>query len=101
MLGYWMRYFLMALALCPVVVAAQVVKTEEQAIRVVTVVEGLDHPWCVAWLPDGRMRITERAGRLRIAKDGKLDPKPVAGLPEVTPHGQGGLHDVALHPQFA
>lgn len=80
---------------------AQSVKSEEHDFRVVTLVEGLDHPWGLAFLPDGRMLVTERPGRLRIVKDRKLEPQPVSGLPQITPHGQGGLLDVALHPRFA
>src|SRR5688500_4231223 len=80
---------------------AQTHRTEEHSITVTRVVSGLSHPWSVAFLPDGRMLITERDGRLRIAKDGKLDPQPVPGLPQVTPHGQGGLMDVVLHPNYA
>ncbi len=70
-------------------------------IRQVTVLEGLEHPWGLAWLPDGAMLITERPGRLRIVRDGKLDPNPITGVPEVFAMGQGGLLDVAVHPQFA
>jgi glucose/arabinose dehydrogenase len=80
---------------------AQTFKSEEHSFSVTRVISGLAHPWAVAFLPDGRMLITERPGRLRIAKDGKLDPEPVSGLPTVTPHGQGGLMDVALHPNHA
>jgi glucose/arabinose dehydrogenase len=80
--------------------AAQTVKSEEHSFRVVKLVEGLSHPWCVAWLPDGRILITEREGRLRIVKDGKLDPTPVAGVPDVVQRGQSGLFDVAPHPRF-
>ncbi len=81
---------------------AQTIRTEEHALRAVTVVGGLDHPWSVAFLPDGRMLITERPGRLRIVgRDGKLAPQPVGGLPaNIVEHGQGGLLDVALHPRF-
>ena len=80
----------------------QTFKTQEHSFRLVTVVEGLEHPWGLAFLPDGRMLVTERPGRLRIvSKDGKLDPQPVAGLPPVAAHGQGGLLDVALHPRYA
>jgi glucose/arabinose dehydrogenase len=82
--------------------AAQVVKTEEESFRVVTVTERLEHPWGLAFLPDGRMLVTERAGRLRIVgRDGKLAPQPVGGLPKIEEYGQGGLLDVALHPRFA
>jgi glucose/arabinose dehydrogenase len=81
--------------------AAQTIRSEEHSFSVVRVVSGLDRPWSVAFLPDGRILVTERPGRLRLIKDGKLQPEPVAGLPPVTEHGQGGLMDVALHPDFA
>jgi len=81
---------------------AQIVRSEAHDFRVVRLVEGLEHPWGLAFLPDGRMLVTERPGRLRIVnKDRKLDGEPVTGLPAITPHGQGGLLDVALHPRFA
>jgi glucose/arabinose dehydrogenase len=81
---------------------AQIVRSETHDFRVVRLVEGLEHPWGLAFLPDGRMLVTERPGRLRIVgKDRKLDAEPVAGLPAITPHGQGGLMDVAIHPRFA
>ena len=81
---------------------AQTVQSEKHAFRVVTLVRGLQHPWSIAFLPDGRMLVTERAGRLRIVgRDFKIDPQPVEGLPAVTAAGQGGLLDVALHPQYA
>jgi glucose/arabinose dehydrogenase len=67
----------------------------------VKLVDWLEHPWSVAFLPDGRMLVTERPGRLRIVKNGVLEKKPVEGLPQVAEHGQGGLHDVVLHPKFA
>jgi aldose sugar dehydrogenase len=69
--------------------------------RVVTVVEGLEHPWSLAFLPNGDMLVTERPGRLRIVRNGRLLPEPVAGLPEVRAGGQGGLMEVAPHPDFA
>ena len=75
---------------------------EEHAFRVVTMTRGLEHPWGLAFLPDGRWLVTERPGRLRlVAVDGTLDPQPVTGLPTIAIHGQGGLLDVALHPGFA
>ena len=80
---------------------AQAIRSEEHAFRVVKVVEGLSHPWSVAFLPDGRLLVTEREGRLRLVKDGRLAPQAVAGLPPVAALGQGGLLDVALHPAFA
>ncbi len=76
--------------------------TQLHAVRAVPVVGGLEHPWGMAFLPDGRVLVTERPGRLRIVNaDGSLDPKPVEGLPPVAARGQGGLLDVALHPKFA
>lgn len=73
---------------------------EQHKIRVVVVTKGLSHPWSLAFLPDGTMLITERAGKLRIVKNGVLDPTPVAGIPEVRAQGLAGLMDLALHPQF-
>ncbi|HUG28236.1 MAG TPA: PQQ-dependent sugar dehydrogenase [Gemmatimonadales bacterium] len=69
--------------------------------RVVTVVEGLVHPWSMTWLPNGDMLVTERPGRLRIVRDGQLLPEPVAGLPTIRAGGQGGLLDVVPHPNFS
>jgi glucose/arabinose dehydrogenase len=76
-------------------------KTAEQEIRVVVYTRGLVRPWSLAWLPSGEMLVTERVGRLRIVRDGVLDPEPVAGVPEVRVQGLSGLFDIALHPQFA
>jgi glucose/arabinose dehydrogenase len=91
-----------ALVLTPASAEAQTITTEEHALRVVRLVERLEHPWGLAFLPDGRMLLTERAGRLRIVgKDFKLDPQPVSGLPAIAAHGQGGLLDVALHPRHS
>jgi glucose/arabinose dehydrogenase len=71
------------------------------AFEVVTVASGLESPWGLAFLPDGRMLVTEKPGRLRIVRaDGTLS-EPVAGVPAVDARGQGGLLDVALHPDFA
>jgi len=75
---------------------------EGHSFTIVTLVSGLEHPWSMAWLPDGRMLVTERPGRLRVvSRDFKLDPRPVGGLPKIAAQGQGGLLDVALHPQYA
>jgi aldose sugar dehydrogenase len=72
-----------------------------QALKPVVVASGLQNPWGLAFLPDGRMLVTERPGRMRIAgADGKLG-EPLAGLPPVDAGGQGGLLDVVLDPKFA
>ena len=73
---------------------------EARGWKAQTVIAGLEHPWSMVWLPDGAALITERPGRLRILRDGRLDPEPIAGVPEVLAYGQGGLLDVALHPRF-
>jgi glucose/arabinose dehydrogenase len=79
---------------------AQVHRSREHSFRVDTVVTGLENPWGMAFLPGGDILVTERPGRLRLIRDGRLDPTPVAGVPEVFARGQGGLLDVALHPAF-
>ncbi|WP_116798540.1 PQQ-dependent sugar dehydrogenase [Limnohabitans sp. Rim28] len=79
-----------------------VFNSDKHAFRVATLLTGLENPWSMAFLPDGRMLVTERAGRMRlVGADFKLLPQPVLGLPEVTAQGQGGLFDVVLHPQYA
>ena len=69
--------------------------------KMTTVVDGLDRPWSIAFLPEGDMLVTEKPGRLRIVRDGELLDAPVAGVPEVDDEGQGGLMDVMPHPDFA
>ena len=77
-------------------------RSELQSFRVVTIAKGLDHPWSLAFLPDGRKLVTERVGRLRIiGADGKLQPDAVKGVPKVVARGQGGLLDVVLDSGFA
>ena len=77
-------------------------RSEKHDFRLVTLVEGLENPWSIAFLPDGRMLVTERPGRLRIVtKDFRLEPGPVEGLPPIVEAGQGGLFDVVLHPRYA
>jgi glucose/arabinose dehydrogenase len=80
---------------------AQTFHSREHAFRAVKVGEGLEHPWSLAFLPDDRILVTERPGRLRIVRDGRLEPRPVSGLPPIVARGQGGLLDVVLHPAFA
>ena len=90
----------LAAGLLPVQAAAQTYPSEAGPLSVETIAIGLDHPWGLAFLPDGRMLVTERPGRLRIvARDGKLS-SPVAGVPQVRASGQGGLHDVILDRDF-
>jgi glucose/arabinose dehydrogenase len=70
--------------------------------HVSVVSKGLDHPWGIAFLPNGDLLITERPGRLRVIRKGVLDPTPIRGVPaDVVPFSLGGLLDVALHPQYA
>ncbi len=95
-------FFTLVAATLALPAASQTAQTREHPVCIVTVTPGLANPWSLAFLPDGRMLVTERAGRLRvIAKDGTLDAKPVEGLPRVDAQGQGGLLEVALHPKYA
>jgi glucose/arabinose dehydrogenase len=79
---------------------APVFQSERGPYRVVTVATGFKDPWSIAFLPSGDMLVTERPGRLRIVRNGVLQPEPVAGTPPVRYEGQGGLLEVARHPQF-
>jgi glucose/arabinose dehydrogenase len=74
---------------------------ERTRIRVVKVVDGLVNPWSMLWLPDGNMLVTERPGRLRIVRNGVLDPTPIGGVPKVHAVRLTGFMDIALHPRFA
>jgi len=74
---------------------------EQHKIRVSVVARGLSHPWAIAFLPDSGMLVTERPGRLRVIRDGVLDPHAISGVPEVRTDGNGGLMDVAVHPDFS
>ncbi len=101
LLGTWR--LVLAFALCAQAPEsnAQVISSQEHSFRVIKLADGLEHPWGLAFLPDGRMLVTERPGRLRIVgADGKLEKRPVSGLPEIAEYGQGGLLDVALHPRY-
>src|SRR5215510_14041111 len=86
----------------PTLVRAQeVVKSARANYRLVTLSRDLEQPWSMAFLPDGRILITERPGRLRVFANGRLERAPLGGVPKVYARGQGGLLDVCLHPQFA
>ena len=80
---------------------AQVVNSQKQAFQPVVVASGFEHPWSTAFLPDGRILVTERPGRLRVIEDGRLQTSPISGLPTVAARGQGGLLDMVLHPDYA
>lgn len=92
---------LTAVASAPALAQGKVYKSAEHDYRVVTVADGLVNPWSIAFLPGGDMLVTERPGRLRIVRRGKLLEAPVEGVPEVAARGQGGLLDVVPHPNFA
>ena len=96
------RTLLAAIALVVVTpVSAQTFDTEKGRISVSTVAGGLEQPWGIDFLPDGRMIVTEKSGQLRIVSaDGKISD-PINGVPKVDDGGQGGLLDVTLHPDFA
>ena len=79
----------------------QVYETADLKIRVEKVADGLANPWSLAWLPNGDLLITERPGRLRVFRNGALDPEPIAGVPEVRITVLGGLLEVLPHPNFA
>ncbi len=79
---------------------AQPFKTQKVALKVETIATGLEHPWAVAVLPDGTYLVTERTGRMRLIRDGKVSPE-IAGVPPVHARGQGGLLDVELDPKFS
>jgi glucose/arabinose dehydrogenase len=81
----------------------KVTKTDRAEYKIEVVVdEGIKKAWAIAFLPDGRKLVTEHAGNLRlIGTDGKLHPEPIKGTPEVIQHGQGGLMEVAVHPNYA
>ena len=81
-------------------VGQEVLRSALHDARVVTVADGLEVPWSLAWLPGGDMLVTERPGRLRVVRNGVLLPDSVPGVPEVFAEGQGGLFEVLPHPDF-
>jgi glucose/arabinose dehydrogenase len=81
--------------------AAATQQAGDVSFKVVSVVDDIAFPLSIAFLPDGEMLVTEKAGKLRRVKNGVLNPTPIEGVPTVHSRGQGGLHEVALHPQFA
>ena len=97
--GLLLTMFLASAAACQE--AGHVQPSGKTTASITTIASGLEHPWGLAFLPDGRALVTERPGRLRyVSKDGKLS-EPIGGLPTVSANGQGGLLDVILDPDFA
>lgn len=78
-----------------------VIESEKLKFTVDTLTDKLDNPWGLAFLPDGRILVTEKKGEIRIIKDGKLLDEKIENAPAVYDHGQGGLLDIALHPDYA
>ncbi len=98
------RRTLLATTFLPLPALAQsgdAVRSDRAAFRLTTFATGLEHPWGAALLPDGRLLVTERPGRLRLVTPGGQVSNPLAGVPEVEARSQGGLLDVALAPDFA
>ncbi len=92
---------LFAAGLRPAQAETRIVQSAKTSFHLNKLLDGLENPWSMAFLPDGRMLITERAGRLRIVTESfQLNPTPVTGLPTIKAAGQGGLFDVAIHPDY-
>ena len=85
----------------PVAAPSVAIASERQAFRLDTYVDGLETPWGLEFLPDGRILVSEREGRLRVIEHGRLQSPPVRGTPEVFPRVDGGLLDVIAHPDYA
>ena len=81
--------------------AQAAIESEEHRFRIDTIARGLEFPWGATFLPNGDLLVTERPGRVRLIRGGVLQAEPMAGGPEVRARGQGGLLDIAAHPQFA
>ncbi|GAC1040496.1 PQQ-dependent sugar dehydrogenase [Rhizobium sp. No.120] len=99
--------FAIALMVCALLTATsvfaepvQTIETQKVDVKVETIAAGLEHPWAVVVLPDGAYLVTERPGRMRLIRDGKISA-PISGVPKVYAQGQGGLLDVELDPKFS
>ena len=84
----------------PGLYAVEIFTSKHYRFRADIIADGLRHPWGMAFLPDGNILVTERPGQLRLVENGRVNPLPIGGLPEIREIGQGGLLDVALHPRF-
>ena len=91
---------LLAFGMAPTPPNTEPIKSEKLSFRVDTVASGLEIPWGMVFLPNGDMLFSERKGDLRLIHDGKLDPTPITGAPEVKVKSQGGLLDLELHPNY-
>src|SRR5439155_3544344 len=78
----------------------RIIRSQRQTFKIEVVARNVETPWGLAFLPDGRLLITERPGRLRIVANGKLQPEPVSGTPAVWERQDGGLLDVEVHPKY-
>ncbi len=85
---------------CLIIFAIATVSASAQDYTVETVADGLDHPWSLAFLPDGRMLVTERSGQLRVISNGTLQDEPISGVPQAYVNSQGGLFEVLPAPDF-
>jgi aldose sugar dehydrogenase len=79
----------------------QVIKSDKQTFKIEILARNVETPWGLAFLPDGRLLVTERPGRIRIVENGKLLPDPVKGTPKVWEKQDGGLLDIEVHPQYS
>lgn len=84
----------------PAKVHGQIYDSRDYEFLLQTVTNGLEHPWSMVFLPDDSILVTERQGHLRLIEDGDLKETPIEGLPDIVAQGQGGLLDIALHPEF-
>lgn len=99
-LGFWLLAAAFSQAIAAEAPRSPTPDSVDAPLHVTTIAKGLEHPWGLAFLPDARMLVTERAGRLRIVSaEGKVS-EPLAGVPRIVARGQGGLLDVALDPNF-
>ncbi len=78
----------------------KIYRSREHTFRLEIIAENLNEPWSINWLPDGRMLVTEKSGRLRFITNDQLDPQPISGIPAVYNRGQGGLLEVTPHPHY-
>ena len=97
----WLRIAFTALVFSASAAAQETLPNTEFDGEIDVVASGLEHPWSLAFLPNGDLLVTERAGRLRLITEAGLQAEPVSGTPEAYVAGQGGLLDVVLHPEFA